>query len=178
MKAVASQYDQQYWEHAHEKSHQMELCEALTANAKKSDKSTNSGNPHNNPAKSSSSNNNNQQSLRNPNNKPPANNPLSLSNTSQTNKSAGSSSTSSSTPTAKQYKKPNLMDKVGKDGKLTPEECKHHLNSNLCLFCRTFGHKVTECRKREATNTANNNKPKARKADATILQPANKGSEK
>jgi hypothetical protein len=81
-------------------------------------------------------------------------------------------------PTAKPYKKPDLMDKVGKDGKLTPEECKHHLDGNLCLFCGTFGHKVNKCRKREAPNTANNNKPKARKADTTVPQPTNKGSEK
>jgi hypothetical protein len=70
------------------------------------------------------------------------------------------------------------MDKVGKDGKLTPEEHKHCLDGNLCLFCGTFGHKVNECRKREATNAANNNKPKARKADAAVPQPTNKGSEK
>jgi hypothetical protein len=100
-----------------------------------------------------------------------------LSNTSQTNKSAGSSSTSSSAPAAKPYKKPNLTDKVGKDGKLTPEEHKHCLDSNLCLFCSTFGHKVNECRKREAANAANN-KPKACKANAAVPQPANKGSEK
>jgi hypothetical protein len=49
---------------------------------------------------------------------------------------------------------------------------------NLCLLCSTFGHKVNKCRKREATNAANNNKPKACKADAAALQPANKGSEK
>jgi hypothetical protein len=40
-------------------------------------------------------------------------------------------------PTAKPYKKPNLTDKVGKDGKLTPEEHKCHLDGNLCLFCGT-----------------------------------------
>jgi hypothetical protein len=70
------------------------------------------------------------------------------------------------------------MDKVGKDGKLTLEECKCCLDGNLCLFCDTFGHKVNECRKREAANAANNNKPKAHKADAAVLQPANKSLEK
>jgi hypothetical protein len=81
-------------------------------------------------------------------------------------------------PAAKPYKKPDLMDKVGKDSKLTPEERKRHLDGNLCLFCGTFGHKVNECRKREAANAANNNKPKACKANATVPQPTNKGSEK
>jgi hypothetical protein len=51
-------------------------------------------------------------------------------------------------PAAKPYKKPDLMDKVGKEGKLTLEECKCCLNGNLCLFCGTFSHKVNECRKR------------------------------
>jgi len=31
-------------------------------------------------------------------------------------------------------KKVDLSDKLGKDGKLTPEERKHHLEGNLCLF--------------------------------------------
>jgi hypothetical protein len=70
------------------------------------------------------------------------------------------------------------MDKVSKDGKLTPEEHKCHLNSNLCLFCGTFSHKVNGCRKREAANATNNNKPKAHKANAAVPQPTNKGSEK
>jgi len=47
--------------------------------------------------------------------------------------------------------KPDLTDKLGKDGKLTAEERKRRVDGNLCLFCGYAGHKVNECRKRQST---------------------------
>src|SRR5882724_3385575 len=37
--------------------------------------------------------------------------------------------------------------KLGKDGKLTPQECRHHLDNKLCLFCGTAGHITKDCPK-------------------------------
>ena len=54
------------------------------------------------------------------------------------------SNNSSSTP-----KKPaeDLTGKLGKDGKLTREERQRRFDNNLCLFCGSTGHKVTDCKK-------------------------------
>jgi len=37
--------------------------------------------------------------------------------------------------------------KLGKDGKLTPQEHQCHLDNKLCLFCSTAGHIVKDCMK-------------------------------
>ncbi|KIO07645.1 hypothetical protein M404DRAFT_136114 [Pisolithus tinctorius Marx 270] len=38
--------------------------------------------------------------------------------------------------------------KLGKDGKLTPEEHKHHIEGNLCMFCGGPGHFADKCPKK------------------------------
>jgi Zinc knuckle len=48
-------------------------------------------------------------------------------------------------PLQGQPKKPDLTDKVSKDGKLPQQECQHHQDNNLCLFCGQAGHRVREC---------------------------------
>jgi hypothetical protein len=47
--------------------------------------------------------------------------------------------------------KPNMeinafQGKPRKRGKLTPEERKHHMDNNLCLYCGKPGHKAQDCR--------------------------------
>jgi len=37
--------------------------------------------------------------------------------------------------------------KLGKDGKLTPQERQRRLDNNLCLFCGTSGHVAKDCSK-------------------------------
>ncbi|KIO03942.1 hypothetical protein M404DRAFT_26565 [Pisolithus tinctorius Marx 270] len=53
--------------------------------------------------------------------------------------------------------------KLRKDGKLTPEECKHHLDRNLCMFCGGFGHFADKCPKKAG---------KAKARTATITEAA------
>ena len=38
-----------------------------------------------------------------------------------------------------QQKKLDLTDKLGKDGKLTAQECQQHLDNGLCLLCSKSG---------------------------------------
>jgi hypothetical protein len=44
-----------------------------------------------------------------------------------------------------QPKKPNLTEKLGKDGKLTQQEHQCRQDNNLYLFCGQAGHRVREC---------------------------------
>ncbi|KAI0349397.1 hypothetical protein OH77DRAFT_1525693, partial [Trametes cingulata] len=55
-------------------------------------------------------------------------------------------------------------DKLGKDGKLTPEERQRRFANNLCLFCGGAGHSASACPKK--TSSAS----KARAAKATPAQ--------
>ncbi|KIN99749.1 hypothetical protein M404DRAFT_30210 [Pisolithus tinctorius Marx 270] len=59
-------------------------------------------------------------------------------NTSSTQSKLGNNSNSS---------KPEPS-KLRKDGKLTPEECKHHIEGNLCMFCRGPSHFTDICPKK------------------------------
>ncbi|KIM57582.1 hypothetical protein SCLCIDRAFT_28685 [Scleroderma citrinum Foug A] len=81
-------------------------------------------------------------------------------NTNTTSKSSGKSEksksssgnsaqpSSSSNPAPKKPgKTPELLDKLGKDGKLTSEERKCRFEQNLCMFCGGSGHKAKECPK-------------------------------
>jgi len=74
---------------------------------------------------------------------------------------AQSKSSSSSKP-----KNPNA-NKLGKNGKLTPEERDRRFKLQLCLFCGNAGHKVTECP--SAKNSA--------KGKASSTEPAKQAKE-
>ena len=45
---------------------------------------------------------------------------------------------------------PNLTGKLGKDGKLTPQEHQRRMDNSLCLFCGKTGHIAKECPKSTA----------------------------
>ncbi|KAG6327671.1 hypothetical protein ID866_11418 [Astraeus odoratus] len=66
---------------------------------------------------------------------------------------------------------PDLTGKLGKDGKLTPEEKKQHLDNKLCMFCRDDGHFSNNCPKK-----AIKGKAKAHTANATQSPQEQSGS--
>ena len=45
---------------------------------------------------------------------------------------------------------PDLTGKLGKDGKLTPQERQRRMDNSLCLFCGKMGHITKECPKSTA----------------------------
>ncbi|KIO00521.1 hypothetical protein M404DRAFT_29434 [Pisolithus tinctorius Marx 270] len=95
------------------------------------------GSSSSNTKSSGSSNNNNQ------------------SKTSQDKPKTSSNNNSTSSPKAASSKPGNNSNlskpepsKLGKDGKLTPEECKHCIDRNLCMFCGGSGHFADKCPKK------------------------------
>ena len=54
----------------------------------------------------------------------------------------------------------SISNKLGKDGKLSTEECQRCFDNNLCLYCGGTGHKTADCKKAAASTS----KAKARAA--------------
>ena len=46
------------------------------------------------------------------------------------------------------FTRPDLTNKLGKDGKLTADEHKRHLDNSVCMFCRGPGHFADKCPKK------------------------------
>ena len=82
-------------------------------------------------------------------------------NSSNTNKPANSGSSNSTPP-----KKPDLSNKLGKDGKLTPEERARRIEKNLCLFYGAPGHTARDCT-RPTSSAAKARSARAEKSEAT-----------
>jgi len=84
----------------------------------------------------------------------PSNSGGNLSNSGQEKSKAGNSSTSasgSSKTTSNQSSsgsRPDLTNKLGKDGKLTADERKRRLENNLCMFCGGTSHFADNCPKK------------------------------
>ena len=60
-----------------------------------------------------------------------------------TNTNSGSSANKSTTS--------SFQSKLGKDGRLTPEERKRRFDNNLCLICGKGGHRAADCNKSKAS---------------------------
>jgi len=43
----------------------------------------------------------------------------------------------------------DLSSKLANNGKLTSDECKKHLENNLCLYCGAGDHKLDSCLKKQ-----------------------------
>jgi len=70
---------------------------------------------------------------------------------SKTGNSSSSTNSGSSKATSNQSTSGSRLDltnKLGKDGKLTVDERKQHLDNNLCMFCRGTGHFADNCPKK------------------------------
>jgi Domain of unknown function (DUF4939) len=130
-----------YWEHHSKISHE----NALTSKAEKSLEKTNKSNN-----KSDKKSDNSGQK------KTPGNS--SSSSSGNTNNNSGSSNNSTNKKSTS-----DLPEKLGKDGKLTPQECPRRMDGNLCLFCGKGGHMAKDCTKA----TSSTSKTKAQGANTT-----------
>jgi hypothetical protein len=133
MRKLAQEIDARYWECQNEIA-----CNKRSGNSKgnNSDSSDNTKKPDKKKGKQNPSNSksdSDQQPRSNNSDKQP--------------KASGSGSGSGN------QCKPDLSSKLGKDGKLTPEERQCHFNNNLCLFCGGTGHTAKECTKAGSSAT-------------------------
>jgi len=83
------------------------------------------------------------------------------SNSKSKNTQSGSSQGKGSSSDAKKSATPDLSSKLGKDGKLTPQERQRRMDNKLCLFCGNSGHQAKECPK----STSATSKAKASKTE-------------
>jgi len=139
MKIMAHSIDSCYWERAKEKSRSGKGKSDEKSDDKKPEKTSKSDDK----GKATSSGNSS------------GNNPNKNKNKSGKPQSSSGSGTSSGTPNP-------LADKLGKDGKLTPQERQRRFDNNLCMFCGGVGHTAANCNK--ASSSAS--KAKARAAQA------------
>ena len=68
-----------------------------------------------------------------------------------------------------QQKKLDLTDKLGKDSKLTTQECQQHLDNELCLLCSKSGHMVRDCPTSTKARAAKASSSKSSKTKAESL---------
>src|SRR5882724_8196298 len=91
----------------------------------------------------------------------------------QSKQKDGKSGTSISKDSPSEPKEPasDYSSKLGKDGKLTPQERQRRLDNNLCLFCGTSGHVAKDCSKPSSATA------KARVAKAEQISVSTSGSD-
>lgn len=81
--------------------------------------------------------------------------PLVRTNNNNNNKGKGPAVTPKTTQPSGTYKpsagKPDLTNKLGKDGKLNAKEKKRRTDNNLCMYCGNAGHDASNCRKKAAS---------------------------
>ena len=75
-------------------------------------------------------------------------------------------------------KKPDLTDKLGKDSKLTAQECQQRLDNELCLLCGKSGHMVHDCPSLQRLGQLRfpNPRPPRQKSNLQLKPPRQKNS--
>jgi len=119
LRALCQEIDARYWEHKDEVARSTK-SQSTPSPAKSCDSGGNSSKPGKEKSKAS--------------------------NTSSS-APAGSSKTTSN-PSSSGSNRPDLTNKLGKDGKLPTDERKQHLDNNLCMFCGGPGHFAYNCPKK------------------------------
>ena len=74
------------------------------------------------------------------------------------NSSSGSNQNKANSLEPKKTSTPDYASKLGKDGKLTPQERQRHIDKNLCLCCGASGHWASDCPKGQAAAKARTSK--------------------
>ncbi|KIN99141.1 hypothetical protein M404DRAFT_30604 [Pisolithus tinctorius Marx 270] len=138
LRHLAQEIDAHYWERKEEVQQASKHQGLSNSSNNKSGSSSNNSQPRTGQEKAKTGNNNN-------------NNNSGSSPKPASSKPGNSNNSNSSKP------EPS---KLGKDGKLTPEECKRRIDGNLCMFCRGSGHFADKCPEKAA-------KAKARAATTT-----------
>ena len=148
MRTLAQLFDHRYWERQEEIRQENAQRKSGSSNSGKN----NNGNSSHNSDKTHDKNKSSKQSS----------NSSSANNSASKNRNSGSNSNQSGS--SKPTPPPEYVNKLGKDGKLTPEERERRRANKLCLFCGLPGHTVENCPK----STSNASKTKGR---ASALAP-------
>jgi hypothetical protein len=91
-------------------------------------------------------------------------------NNSNSNTASGSKEKDKSKSNPPQQKKLDLLEKLGKDGKLLPQECQHRLNNDLCLLCGKGGHVMRDCPKSAKAQAAKASETKTSDTKANLAK--------
>ena len=160
---LSQKINHRYWERKDEISHASKASGSNSGNQNSSFKlsgsnannsSSSSSKPKDKKSKGSSSSTSTSGSSSNRGNN--NNNNNNNNNSNNNNKKGNSSSTPDS-----------ISSKLGKDGKLLPEECQRRLKQGLCLFCGLAGHSAKECPK-STSRAAKGQAATATLADSTL----------
>ena len=78
-----------------------------------------------------------------------------------------------SSPSSGSTRKPDLSEKLGKDGKLRSDEHKRRMEKNLCLYCGASGHSTKDCWK----STSTHGRAAQASSSSASVQPATESSD-
>ena len=84
------------------------------------------------------------------------------------NSSSGSNQNKGNSSEPKKTSTPDHASKLGKDGKLTPQERQCRIDKNLCLCCGASSHRATDCPKGQAAAKARASKTTPATQESTL----------